>query len=95
MSDMRFKVGDEVTVKNIELNEDTGEVYFASRMQQYIGRTGVIEEIDRTCEDQEIYRIEGFGRWLWSSWWLEPADKEAEENRRKESEQISDFIDGF
>lgn len=95
MSDMRFKIGDEVTVKNVRINEGTGEVFFADQMKQYIGRTGVIEDIYRTCDDQEIYQIEGFGRWHWSSWWLEPADKEAEENRRKESEQISDFIDGF
>lgn len=67
----KFKIGDKVRVKNIEVGTVSGRYWFVSEMSKYVGKKFTIKH----DYADSSYKFEGV-RYYWAEDWLEPAKTE-------------------
>ena len=80
---MKYKIGDRVRIRNLEVNDVYGEVYVIDEMLEYCGKIVEIEKINNTFNDR--YYILKDCKLLWHGDMLEPIKVETKKTKEKTS----------
>ena len=80
---MKYKIGDKVRIRNLEVNDVYGEVYVIDEMLEYCGKIVEIEKINNTFNDR--YYILKDCKLLWHGDMLEPIKVETKKTKEKTS----------